>query len=189
MRLFTEAILPAAALSEAAQASEDLRRELGATADAVRWVRPEAVHLTLRFLGEIDEQRTPAIRAAMTQAASATGPISLQVSSPGVFGGRRPRVLWVGLDGELDRLNRLAERLDEALTDAGFEPRQGAFRPHVTLGRVRRGASRSELAQIARTVANAPPLEAETVVTGIGLVQSQLTPTGANYRRLAVLEL
>lgn len=181
--------MPKSALTEVDRTTLELRRGLGESAAAVRWVRPEALHLTLRFLGEVDEQRVPAIRAAMAQAASGSQPISLELARAGVFGGRRPRTVWAGVDGELDHLNRLAERLDHALDEAGFEPRRGVFRPHITLGRVRRGASRNDLADIAGAVAQARRIEAAAAVTGIALVESKLGPGGAKYRRIETLEL
>lgn len=181
--------MPETALTGAYGVGEKLRRELGPASDSVRWVRPEGLHLTLRFLGEIEAERVEPILPAMAAAAQDSAPIALQLGNAGVFGGRRPRVIWVGLDGEAQRLSKLAQRLDETLAEAGFEARRGAFRPHITLGRVRRGASRSELHAIAEAVAEAERIDLATVTAGIGLVESKLGPGGARYRRIGLAEL
>ena len=181
--------MPKAALTGAYDVGERLRRELGSASDSVRWVRPEGLHLTLRFLGEIEAERVEPILPAMVAAARDSAPISLRLGNAGVFGGRRPRVIWVGLDGEAARLSELAERLDAALDEAGFDARRGAFRPHITLGRVRRGASRSDLNAIAEAVRAAERIDLATVTARMGLVESKLGPGGARYRRLALAEL
>ena len=181
--------MPNAALTGAYGIGEELRRELGAASHSVRWVRPEGLHLTLRFLGEIEAERVDPILPAMVAAARDSAPIALQLGPAGAFGGRRPRVIWVGLDAGTSRLSTLAERLDETLAEAGFEARRGVFRPHITLGRVRRGASRSDLNAIAETVAATERIDLATVTTGIGLVESQLSPGGARYRRIGLAEL
>ena len=108
LRLFIAAQLPAAAQQAAAAALARLRAE---NPGGWRWVRPEALHLTLRFLGETPTEWAPAATAAMRRAAASSPPLELALNGAGVFGGRRPRVLWLGLAGDLDGLQALAARL------------------------------------------------------------------------------
>jgi 2'-5' RNA ligase len=124
-----------------AQATESLR---GAGCK-VRWVTPDRMHLTLKFLGEIDPEALAAVAAAMATAAAGAGAFQIQVAGLGAFPPRgAPRVVWAGVGDAEGKLAALHGRLDEALAAAGFERDSRAFRPHLTLGRVkeRRGAER-----------------------------------------------
>jgi len=136
MRLFFAAHLPAPVRAALVAAQEDLRARLG---DAVRWTRPEALHLTLKFLGEVDGARAPeTLLAAAAEGLSPGGPLDLVVQGLGAFGGRRPRVVWAGVEGpDLEGLRRLAEHLDGALRPLGFPGDGRPYAPHITLGRVR----------------------------------------------------
>lgn len=143
---------------------------------AVRWVRPEQMHLTLRFLGDTDTGKLPAIRAAMDAVAASNAPFELRLGGIGCFPNmRRPRVIWVGLSGEEARLLSLVSSLEKQLAPFGWEPEGKPFRAHLTLGRVKdeRGAGGIEWA--ADVPSLAVPVEA------IHLIESQLKPTGPIY--------
>ncbi|MYJ58163.1 MAG: RNA 2',3'-cyclic phosphodiesterase, partial [Chloroflexi bacterium] len=113
------------------------------------------------------------------------------LAAPGTFGGRRPRVVMVGFaqDDGFHRLQRLRSHLDEALAEIGVETEPGTFRPHLTLGRVRRQATREELAAIRAAVAAAPPLHGTTSIERVALVESTLLSEGPRYHRVAFAEL
>lgn len=190
MRLFIEAVLEPSALDDVWSAGERLRRQPSFPEDAVRWVKREAMHLTLRFLGEVDRERLPDVSGALDELEHC-GRFELRIVNVGSFGGRRPRVVWAGFarDEGLDALQQVRHRLDETLTDVGFEPEDGAFRPHLTLGRVRRQANREDLAAIRSAVNAAPTLDIVTGVQRVALVESTLLSDGPQYRRLAITEL
>ena len=190
MRLFIEAVLEPVALDEAWSVGERLRRQPSFPEDAVRWVKREAMHLTLRFLGEVEEERLADVSGALAQLEHG-GRFELRIVRVGSFGGRRPRVVWAGFarNEGFDALLQVRHRLDETLTGGGFEPERGAFRPHLTLGRVRRQATRSDLAAIRSALNAAPPLDIVTAVQQVALVESTLLRDGPRYRRLAVTEL
>lgn len=190
MRLFIETVLEASALDEVWSVGERMRGEPGFPVGAVRWVKREAMHLTLRFLGEVGEARVPEIRGALAEL-EGSGRLDLHLVAVGSFGGRRPRVIWAGLqeDGGYEQLQRQRMRLDEALAGIGFESERGAYRPHLTLGRVRRQATKEEQAAIRATVEAAPRLDISTSVSGVALVASTLLKDGPRYRRLAMGEL
>lgn len=190
MRLFIEAVLEPSARDEVWSVGDQMRNEPGFPAAALRWVRPEAMHLTLRFLGEVDRKR---LEGAITAVASldGSGRIELRMVEVGSFGGRSPRVVWVGLarDQGFEALQHLRRRLDEALDGAGFELEQAAFRPHLTLGRVRRQATRRDRAGIRAAVEAAAELDIATSLERVALVESTLLKDGPRYRRLAFAEL
>jgi 2'-5' RNA ligase len=146
----------------------------------VRWVRPEQMHLTLRFLGETPLDRLPAVRQAMDAAAGGRAPFELRLDGVGCFPNRnRPRVVWVGLaaadGGESAPLLALKAALDEALAPVGRPPEDRPFTAHLTLGRVKdeRGARGIDW------TADVPGLEIP--VTALHLIESQLKPDGPVY--------
>jgi 2'-5' RNA ligase len=137
MRLFWAIELPETARDRLRVTQAELR-ERARGAD-VRWSRPEQLHLTVQFLGEAD----PAPILAAAQALPRPGALDLEVAGLGTFGGRRPRVVWAGVRGPgLEALVALAGALGQAMAGVGFAPEARAYRPHVTLGRVRQGRGR-----------------------------------------------
>lgn len=190
MRLFIEAELEPSALDAIWSAGQRMRNDSRFPASAVRWVRREAMHLTLRFLGEVDGDRLEPVADSLAELAG-SGRFDLRMAEFGSFGGRRPRVVWVGFarDDGYESLRRLRRGLDSALLGAGFESEQGAFRPHLTLGRVRRQASSEDLAAIRLAVQAASALQIATSVERVSLVHSSLLTDGPRYRRLASAEL
>lgn len=153
----------------------------------VRWVRPEGIHLTLSFLGDVDSALIPAISARLSDAAAKSGPFTLSLADVGAFPSlRRPRVFWVGLSGETDRLRLLHSRVQGALSQVGFAPERRRFDPHLTVGRIRQD-SRPEEPRLAgdafsraTTPVPAPPIPVDSII----LFRSHLRPTGAEYERL-----
>jgi len=190
MRLFIEAVLEPSSLDEAWSAGQRMGSMPGFPASAVRWVKREAMHLTLRFLGEVDDDRRGELTASLARLDGA-GRFDLRMVEVGTFGGRRPRVVWIGFarDDGFEALQRQRRRLDDALVSAGFDSEQAALRPHLTVGRVRRRATRQDLAAIHSAVNAAFPLDITTSVEQLALVQSTLLKDGPRYRRLALAEL
>ncbi len=190
MRLFIEAALEAAALDAVWRVGQTMQHDASVPDAAIRWVKRDAMHLTLRFLGEVEGERLADVTEAMA-ALDGSGPVQLRMAQVGAFGGRRPRVIWVGLaeDDGLRRLRGARRLLDDALQAAGVEAEAGPYRPHLTLGRVRRQATKPELAAIRDAVDAAPPLHIDAVVARVALVESTLSNEGPRYRRLAMTEL
>jgi 2'-5' RNA ligase len=105
---------------------------------SVRWVTPDRIHLTLRFLGNIDEAKVAAIATELDKVAAEHRAFTLYLDELGSFPNRkRPRVIWVGLEGEEDRLQTLRKAIDTGLIRLGWEPEDRPFRAHLTLGRVK----------------------------------------------------
>ncbi|MGD8990732.1 MAG: RNA 2',3'-cyclic phosphodiesterase [Desulfobacterales bacterium] len=170
---------------------ESIRASIGAAQKAlqsygflVKWVRPENIHLTLKFLGNIDANRTDAVVNAMTLAARGRAALHLNASGIGVFpNARRPRVIWIGLGGQVDHLKSLQQTLDAHLADSGFSAEKRPFKGHLTLGRVK-GKIAAERMQSALDEFNA--FESNGFATNrIILFKSELHPTGAIYTQVA----
>lgn len=151
----------------------------------VRWVRPDAYHLTLRFLGEVASDRVSELEGALRRAVAGSACFSLGLGGLGGAPGlRRPRVIWVEIL-ESEALQRVHRRLEEALADLGFEPEPRAFRPHLTLGRVRRNGPAGALAGLVE-LAEVLDFGGEIEVAGLSLVRSHLGSGGARYEALAM---
>lgn len=155
--------------------------------DNLRLVRPEGVHLTLKFLGDIEVSQVPKVADAMKHATSRRTPFSLTLGAPGVFPNtNRARVLWIGLDGDLKALKALQAGVEEALTAVGFAAERHPFNPHLTIGRMHHRASRFDR-QCATDALVAIRLPANQTITvnSISLMKSVLHPSGAVYQRIS----
>ena len=193
MRLFFEAVLDPAALAEAWTAGRMLAADSSLPGHQLRWMDRDAFHLTLRFLGEVDRRFVPELTESVASL-DGFGRFELRLDRIGSFGGRRPRVIWIGVERGpgLDRLTALRRALDAAIAPIGgidAQSGQGAFRPHLTLARVRRRASSGELAAIRASVDRAAPPNTRARVEQVALVHSTLLKDGPRYRRLASVAL
>jgi 2'-5' RNA ligase len=116
----------------------DLMNDLAAGDLPIRWIDPESAHLTLHFLGETPPERAELLRLALSAPVAKHQSFELSTGDLGVFpNARQPRVIWLGLDGDVDRLERLTRDVGRTLQQLGFPVEPGRFRPHITLGRVR----------------------------------------------------
>ncbi|HEY2380606.1 MAG TPA: RNA 2',3'-cyclic phosphodiesterase [Terriglobia bacterium] len=130
MRLFIAIDLPAEVRSNVA----DVQRALRPLAESAKWVAPESIHITLKFLGEVPEKQLDDINTAMN--GLSWKPFTISVRGVGFFpGNRSPRVFWAGM--EAPTMQGLAEELDSRMERLGFEREKRAFRPHITLARAR----------------------------------------------------
>jgi 2'-5' RNA ligase len=154
-----------------AAAIRELRN--GPGGDHIRWVRPETLHVTLRFLGDIDPARVPALTAALRAEAAGVSPFALTLGELGAFPSlRRPQVLFFRA-GPQQPLAVLASAVERAVVQAGFAAETRPFRPHLTLGRARRGK------HVPVTAPVTPPGDSR-VVDEIVLFHSQLALSGTD---------
>jgi RNA 2',3'-cyclic 3'-phosphodiesterase len=159
-----------------------LQSELGDSGADIRWVSAEAIHLTVQFLGDVREEELPEIERGLSQRLSALEPFDIACRGLGVFPSqRRPRVLWVGLQG--DGLARLADSVETVLSPLGFPPEEREFRPHITLGRLRSARGFEGLARILKT--SGERSFGSTTIDHATLYKSQLRPDGAVHTPLA----
>lgn len=157
----------------------------------VKWVVPEGIHLTLKFLGNISEQKVTEITRVIEEASREACSFRLTIGGLGVFPNlRRPRVLWVGVGGEVEKLVELQQRIDHGLEPLGFVPEARPFAPHLTLARLREGTAADKLREFGDMIAQKSETgDYEMTVTSVSLMRSQLFPTGAVYSCLTNVEL
>lgn len=187
VRLFIAVPLPPPVRAELQRARRHFER---AGAPRLRWVRAEAIHLTLKFLGETPLARVGVIERELEEISAETQRHVLRLTGFGIFGGRRPRVLWAGLNGAVEDTATLARAIDARLTVRGFPPERRNFRPHLTLARVSDGATaedRTRLVGLVERVGSLPPLVLP--VEQVQLIRSELRPEGARYTTLRAFPL
>ena len=157
----------------------------------VKCVAPESIHVTLKFLGNISPQKVAEITKVMEQASQGVSPFQLQITDVGAFPNmRQPRVLWVGIKGELDKLIAWQKRIDNGLAPLGFAKETRPFAPHLTLARVRENCSPGDRRGLGELVIKTPvEVDYKVAVNSLSLMKSQLSPGGAVYSRLAEVKL
>jgi 2'-5' RNA ligase len=147
----------------------------------VKWVRPDAIHLTLKFLGEVSDASEPELTAALGRAVAGSHPIPLAVGGFGAFPAvDRPRVIWAGLAPD-PALELLAHRIEQELAPLGFPPEGRPFQPHVTLGRATRNARPQEFEGLERVLTRLR-YDATALVHTVDLMQSVPGPGGSSYQ-------
>jgi len=154
----------------------------------VRWVKPENLHITLKFLGNMDAENIPAVKSALGACAGEVRAFALDVAGIDVIPNPRyPRVVYAGLEGDLDRMKSLTAGIENAMAELGFKREERDFLPHLTLGRVKSFKAKSRLMMKIREYQNREigRLEAGSVF----LMKSELHPKGAIYTTLAEIKL
>lgn len=181
MRLFVALDLP----EEVHHRLRDLIARLTKQCPDARWVRPEGMHITLKFIGHVDPAKADAIRLAL-QPIRSHAPVEMQIRGMGFFpNDRRPRVVWCGVDAT-PNLAELAAQIERSLEPLGIEPESRAFTPHLTLARI--NAEDVRRAQIEKLAAAATELENASFGSAreseFYLYESITKPSGAEYKRL-----
>ncbi|MGH7168255.1 MAG: RNA 2',3'-cyclic phosphodiesterase [Nitrospiraceae bacterium] len=172
------------------QAKDRTVRELSRLAPEARiqWARPDSIHLTLKFLGEIADTRVEEIRHTLSVTIQAQPRFSVEVGGFGVFPDlRAPRVLWVGVSGQHDQLNslaRLAAEVDSGLDTLGFPREARPFSPHLTLARIKERSREVGQALTGSGLMTQRESLGSLRVDAVALIRSDLKPSGAVYTRL-----
>lgn len=164
--------------------------QLEATGAAVRWVKPELLHLTLKFLGDVELLEVPQICDIVTQAVAELPPFSVRVVGAGAFPNvQQPRTVWLGMEDPTGEIAALHEALEVALAPLGFRREARRFRPHLTIGRVRSlgGPGIAELRQI--LTAKQDLLAGVIDVDEVSVMSSELERHGPVYEPLATAPL
>ena len=172
----------------------ELKAELGAIQEKLRpagadakWVKPENIHLTLRFIGEIDEQRMKDVNEAATKAFTGIESFSMSLGEAGAFPDTEyPRVLWVGIKYGATNLKALADRIEKELVDKNFGNADKPFSPHMTIARLRTYRNAQKLAQMLSLV-KVPAVSQK--VENVSIIQSSLTPSGPIYTNIHKVKL
>ena len=162
-----------------------LQRELKQIDAQVSWVKPDNIHLTLKFLGPVAPSRIPIVHQAIERAASSCNPFEIEVAGTGCFPSpRSPRVLWVGLSQIPIQLQQLHQSMEDELAGAGFARESKRFSPHLTIGRVRSPRGAPEVAE--RLIASG--FQGQTFsATEVIVMRSDLNPSGSVYTPQALI--
>ena len=178
---------------------DDVTAALGNLADqlvqarvgGLKPVRPENMHLTLKFFGNVNARQIESITDTVTHTAKTIRPFTLRLGNVGTYpNNRSPRVLWVGLDGDVAHLQDAHRRIETALRQIAIEPESREFRPHLTIARIRDHASRIERRKAAEALFSAEFRSGLPVpVDRVTVMRSVLLPEGPQYTSLAELSL
>lgn len=171
---------------------EDLRTRIHDHARRVReavpeaaasWSRPENIHLTMKFFGNVDQAQVPVISTAATRVVQEFSPIEIEAGKTGVFPRpSRPQVLWIGVDDSSGALAKLQQHLEDELAREGFPKENRAFRPHLTIARIRKPQNAERLAQIHLDL----PFSAVAVrFDELILFRSEPGPKGSKYTAIS----
>lgn len=161
----------------------EIQERLKRTGADVGWTRPEGIHLTLKFLGYVEEGKLVEIQKAMEQAAKGFSSFGIEVSGIGIFPNPRyPRVLWIGIKERDNTLKNLQDSIERETERIGFEREDRAFTPHLTLGRVRSQKNRDILI---KALDEFDKIELGALnVEEVSLMKSDLSPKGAIYTQI-----
>ena len=159
----------------------EAQQRIGQTDAKVKWVEPENMHVTLKFLGDVEEDKVGGVCDVVAEVAGGLEPFGFDVQGvlPVPPRGRQLRMLWVGVQEPTGRLAALHEQLDKALASLGFEAEGRRFAPHITLGRIKSAKDPAALRQAAAPLVEEP---FGTQQAGqVTIYSSRLTPTGPIY--------
>lgn len=182
MRTFIAIELPKSIQDALARLQEQLKQS-GAD---VKWVQPQNIHLTLKFLGERDDKKVEKIRQILEEAAKDKESFPISISSLGAFPKMEfPRVIWVGIDKGDKETKEIAGELEEKIAQIGIPKEERPFSSHITIGRVRSPLKRQNLVQLLNNLADKiGPQTLGFTATKITLFESTLTPQGPIYEVL-----
>jgi len=159
----------------------DVQRQLKETGANLKLVSPQNIHITMRFLGNIQPQMVDRIHMEIEQISFNS--FSVEICKVGAFPTiRNPRVIWVGIQTNVDKLVNISQQLESHLRKLGFSPDSKAFRPHITLARMRTGRNRAELVGSLNELAN--HMFGVLEINCLKLKKSVLTPNGPIYTTL-----
>lgn len=173
---------------EIAAGVQRIQGDLKERVTGVRWVRPEGIHLTLKFLGEVEPDRIEAIARKAETAIQGVGPFTVRIKGGGGFPtAKNPRVIWIGVEDHSGMLKELQARVETEMAELGFTREKRGYTPHLTVGRLRSGKGSKSVGQAldALSASDLGRMEVREVI----LFRSHLKPTGAEYTKLGSFQL
>jgi RNA 2',3'-cyclic 3'-phosphodiesterase len=184
IRAFIAIELPAAILGEVDKVEAQLKPQL--PQDAIRWVKADSIHLTLKFLGQVPSDQLGLITSTLRAAVAQFAPFVLEVREVGCFpDAHRPRVVWVGVKDDGHRLHALQRAVENAIAPLGYPTEVRDFTPHLTVGRLARDVRQIDQKKIGEVVQTAVIGSlGQWEVKQVALIRSDLKPNGAEYTLL-----
>jgi RNA 2',3'-cyclic 3'-phosphodiesterase len=188
LRMFVALFPPPELVGTLSRVQDQLGKDL--SEGAIRWTRPDQIHLTVQFLGAVASERLEEFKGVISSAAERTAPFTLVARGLGAFPSQKaPRILWAGLEGDLAPLEQLQELVASVMEKSGIPREERAFHPHLTIGRVIHLNFRG--AELVRKLVSVRVRErfGEWMVKEVQLMRSVLSPAGAKYQVLSCSEL
>ena len=165
-----------------------LRNELGRARPDIKWVEYQNYHLTVKFLGEVENKNTAELKRNLKLAAEAVPAFNLSAGGIGFFPNQvHPKVMWMGIKGEIEKAEFLGDRVDAYLSTMGFEPDQD-HQPHLTLGRIRSENNMKEMLKLLEKLPGKDKLRSFRI-ENFQLMQSILEASGPQYTVLDTYKL
>jgi 2'-5' RNA ligase len=188
IRAFIAIELPAELKNELTALETQLKKN---SPPVVKWVDPNSIHITLKFLGEIATDSIDELMLAIEDAVQGIAPFELEVRELGAFPSLdRAQVIWVGVKGELEKIAQLQKNIEVNAEPLGFPRESRAFSPHLTLGRLRDEARPNDRQRLGKLLTNTNVTALHNVaVNAVNLMKSQLTPTGPIYTCIGSVKL
>lgn len=187
IRAFIAIEIPETILAEVGKIEERLKPQM--PPDCIRWVKPDSIHLTLKFLGQVPSDQIDLIMSSLRSAVATAHSFTLEVKDAGCFPNvHRPRVVWVGVheDAPGSQLPHVQRVVENAISPLGYPTESRAFSPHLTLGRLARDVHPAGLKKVGDVIAVSHVGSLGCwPVTQVALIKSDLRPTGAVYTVLA----
>ncbi len=184
----TRSFIAINSISPAIEAISQVIRSLQSEVRHVKWIQPAQAHLTIKFLGDIDNRDIPSVCRSMEDACQGIAPFTVSLGGVGTFPARgKPRVVWLGVGGDCEPLLTIHGRLDEALREFGVRREGRAFRPHITIGRPTNDVEGEELAAILANFNQETVAEME--VDEVHLVASILDRQGPTHENMHTVSL
>ena len=164
-----------------------LQSSLRTSGADVRWAAVSSIHLTLKFLGEVDPAVIPKLAESLREASASEQSLMLRLHSLGCFPDQKnPKVIWCGVDGDIDRLGLLQTKVNKVCNNLGFPSEDRPFHPHLTLGRVK---GKRNLQRLLEYIKIGSDLECSFRAGGYNIYRSTLTPRGAIYSAIETIDL
>ena len=159
-----------------------LKQEIKKVDADVKWSHPDNIHLTLKFLGNVEEEKIEQIKNILNEISSVEKPFEITLFKLGAFPSLDyPKVLWVGIDKNCSEVERIAKTLEDSLEKIGFEKEEKSFSAHLTLGRIKSGKNKAKLKE---KLISSPVESRSSEIKGMTLFKSELTPKGPIYNSL-----
>ena len=187
IRAFIALKTPAAWDEKLVELQRDLKSKFGSS--AFRWVKPEQIHITLRFFGWLTTTQVEELKRILPAIAVARPRFTLNCFGLGCFpNARRPRVLWAGLAGDLPQADALQSSITEATDHLGEPPEDRPFKPHLTLARLKE-PDRAQITDLEHAISRGFQIASGWRIDHLLLMQSHLSPNGSEYETLAAYAL
>jgi RNA 2',3'-cyclic 3'-phosphodiesterase len=159
--------------------------------DWIKWVSPESMHITLKFLGDVASDKIDEIKMGIEESSVGIPPFNLQIKGLGVFPNlKRMQIIWVGIAGDISYLKQIQKNIENNLSILGYPAENREFTPHLTLGRIRYSIPPLDQQKLAQLIEGYNFTSSHEIqVNSINLMKSQLTPRGPIYTRMGIIPL